>query len=90
MKDFWQEVAETPTEPLTGDPDKDIPRLTSLIRKRLGKCDNEIVDAIVKNVLPYHLFCQFTGIRDEGDLNTPEYAAMAIGEDIRDAIQGMH
>lgn len=85
---FLEDVKNTPVEPLTGDLDKDIPRLTALIRKRLGKIDNEIVDAIVENVLPYHIHCVFSGIR-EGKTSTPEYAALAIGEDLRDAINSV-
>jgi len=85
---FLEDVRNTPVEPLTGDLDKDIPRLTALIRKRLGNTDSEIVDAIVENVLPYHLHCLFSGIRD-GETATPEYAALAIGEDLRDAIAGL-
>lgn len=85
---FWDDFRETEKRPLTGDLEKDIKRLTDLIRRRLGPCENEAVNAIVENVLPYHLHCALSGMRD-GETATPEYAAMAIGEDIRDAVAGL-
>lgn len=86
MKPFPSEVASAVVKPLTGDLRRDIPRITSLIKRRLGPCRIASVRAIVEEVLPYHLWCAFSGIRGE-DESTVEYAALALGEDIREAIK---
>lgn len=85
MKSFQQEVASTPAEPLTGDLDRDIDRIKSLIKRRLGPCSNKTLRQVVDEVLPYHLWCAHSGVRD-GSHATLEYAALSLGEDLRSLV----
>lgn len=85
MKPFWDDVQSVEKQPMTGDIDKDIERITSLIKRRTGRISDPAVRKIVEHVLPYHIYCEATGIRDRRDA---EYAAMALGEDIRTIVKG--
>lgn len=80
MKPFWEDVKDVHPQPMTGDIDTDIQRLTDLIKRRVGRISSPEVRKIVEDILPYHIYCEATGIRDRRD---PEFAAMALGEDIR-------
>ena len=85
MKPFWEDVKSVKPEPLTDDIDRDIKRITDLIKRRIGRISDPSVRKIVEDVLPYHLYCEATGIRDRRDV---EFAAMALGEDIRAIVKG--
>jgi len=87
MKPFWDDVKSVQPEPLTGDINKDIERITSLIVRRIGRISDPAVRTIVHEVLPYHIYCEATGIRDRRDV---EFSAMALGEDIRTIVKGDH
>jgi hypothetical protein len=88
MKPFWDDVKETETHPLR-DFDKDVERIAEIVESRVGRVvGNEAVRKIVREVIPYHLVLMFDGSRDEPPMNTIEYAALAIGEDIRVAVKG--
>jgi hypothetical protein len=82
MRPFWEEVRATKRLGLR-DLNRDISRITSLIRKRLGQCDDAVVIRIVEDVLPYHIHAVVSGMRDDDSL---EYAALAMGEDLREAV----
>ena len=84
MKPFWDAVGEV--ECVVDD---DVDRIADLIESRVGRVvGNEAVRKIIREVLPQHLLCARDGSRDEPPLNTIEYAALALGEDIRIAIKG--
>jgi|LakMenEpi03Aug12_release.lakeMendotaPanAssembly.Ray.scaffolds.fasta_scaffold760386_1 hypothetical protein len=88
MKPFWDVVhATTPSQ---GD-EVDVDRIAELIESRVGRVvGNEAVRKIIRDVLPHHLAAAWDGSREEAPLNTVEYAALAIGEDIRVAVKGDH
>jgi len=87
MKPFWDAVRETTPRPL-GEAD-DAERIAELIESRVGRVvGNEAVRRIIRDVLPRHLISSHDGSRDEPPLNTVEYAALALGEDIRVNIKG--
>jgi hypothetical protein len=85
MKPFWEDVKSVTPQPMTGNIDTDIDRITGLIKRRIGRISDPAVRTIVEEVLPYHLYCEATGLRDRHDV---EYAAMALGEDIRTIVKG--
>lgn len=88
MKPFWEEVKATKCHQLD-DVTKDVERVAALIESRVGRVTgNEAVRTIIREVLPYHLVLMFNGSRDEAPLDTVEYAALALGEDIRVAVKG--
>lgn len=86
MKPFWDVVKETkPSQEV------DVDRIAELIESRVGRVvGNEAVRKIIRDVLPYHLAAAFDGSRDSAPLDTVEYAALALGEDIRVAVKGDH
>jgi hypothetical protein len=88
MKPFWEEVKSTKCRELN-DLSKDVERIAALIESRVGRITgNEAVRTILRDVLPYHLVLAFNGSRDEAPMDTVEYAALALGEDIRVAVKG--
>ena len=88
MKPFWDVVHSTKARPL-GEENDDVERIAELIESRVGRVvGNEAVRKIIRDVLPYHLLCTHNGSREDSPLNTVEYAALALGEDIRVAIKG--
>lgn len=84
MQPFWDVVKTTkPQEEV------DVDRIAELIESRVGRIvGNEAVRKIIRDVLPYHLAAAFDGSREDAPLNTVEYAALALGEDIRVAVKG--
>lgn len=91
MKPFWDAVKTTKTSAIGDDTDMDqeVARIADLIESRVGRVTgNEALRKVIREVLPYHLYCQFSGMRGEAPLNTVEYAALALGEDIRVAAKG--
>lgn len=85
MKPFWDAVGEVEHREV----DDDAERIAGLIESRVGRVvGNEAVRKIIRDVLPHHLLCAHDGSRGESPLNTIEYAALALGEDIRIAIKG--
>lgn len=66
-----------------------IERVSKLIRKRLGKCEDETVNLMIDEVIAPRLAIIFGGLEDRtDDMKTVEYAALAIGEDIRHCVLG--
>lgn len=85
MKPFWDAVREVECREV----DDDAKRIADLIESRVGRVvGNEAVRKIIRDVLPHHLLCAHDGSREDSPLNTIEYAALALGEDIRIAIKG--
>lgn len=83
MRSFWKEVDRTKRLGLSGDLDADITRITNLIKRRLGEVQDPVVLKIVEDVLPYHLYAAASGVRED---NSIEYTSLALGEDIRVAV----
>lgn len=86
MRPFWDVVRDTkPSQ----DEEIDVDRIAELIESRVGRViGNEAVRKIIRDVLPHHLVAAWDGSREDSPLNTIEYAALAIGEDIRIAVKG--
>ena len=88
MKPFWEVVRSTPRTPLGEAPlSDDIARIRTLIESRIGRIPGEELRVLIREVLPYHVYCVASGLRDD---ESAEYAALAIGEDIRKAVKKCH
>jgi hypothetical protein len=91
MKPFWIVVNATQPVGLTEDTEKDVDRIAELIESRVGRITgNDAVRKIIREVLPYHLVLSRDGSRDSSPMDTIEYAALSLGEDIRIAVKGDH
>lgn len=88
MRPFWDAVRDTkPSQ----DEEIDVDRIAELIESRVGRVvGNEAVRKIIRDVLPHHLAAAWDGSREEAPLNSIEYAALALGEDIRVVVKGDH
>jgi hypothetical protein len=97
MKPFWDAVKQAECHPID-DIEKDVDRVAQLIESRVGRVGasaggeevRELVRKLVREILPYHLVLAWNGSRSEPPMNTIEYAALALGEDIRVSVKGDH
>jgi hypothetical protein len=88
MRPFWDVVHDTKP---SKDEEIDVDRIADLIESRVGRVvGNEAVRKIIRDVLPHHLAAAWDGSREDAPLNSIEYAALAIGEDIRVIVKGDH
>jgi hypothetical protein len=77
MRPIQDEIKSVRPKPFGNDLARDISRIERLIRRRLGKCSDE-VSTLVSEVLPYHLYAAATGLHD-----SVEEAALSLGEEMR-------
>ena len=80
MESVQSEIRRIRPVPFGDDLSADVRRIEWLIRRRLGKCSDEM-STLVSEVLAYHIYASESGLH-----KSAEHAAISLGEEMRIAL----